>query len=303
MAIERGSRDPHDLLKPLLFNRADPSFGGCGAELFSNADGTGAGVYAACGPGGGRGVPTRGTPQIMDTAASLTDELTRQIGDINNFKVVLSRLGQKIGDLTWSWVHVKDSVLLLVSYISFFLLYITVYMANALFVYTWMLLYIFSPILIAAFVLPSLASATKSLFQALLEVCFWKVMWSVSRLYFGALLYRRSTNQAMEYDFLTAILLNLLLAFSVVVTPLIVRGLLKSGIHSTGSALGGAVLGAAALTPTGMTNVVKNAAVRTATGFKPSGWNADKPDSNRSKNPIPRAEMSISFLNPANKSP
>ena len=65
------------------------------------------------------------------------------------------------------------------SYVSFFLLYITVYMADTLFVFTWMMLYIFSPILIAAFVLPSTAQATKGLFQALIEVCLWKVTWSV----------------------------------------------------------------------------------------------------------------------------
>jgi hypothetical protein len=216
-------------------------------------------------------------PDIMNTAADLTDQLSQQIGNLDNFKLVLGRLGQKVGQLTWSWVSVKDSVLLLVSYVSFFLLYISVYMADALFVYTWMLLYIFSPLLIAAFVLPGTATATKALFKSLFEVCLWKVMWSV----LAALLWSFALSQINQpnygVDFLTAILLNLLLAFSVVVTPLIVRGLLYAGIHQTAAGLGGAVLGAAALTPGGITNALKQGAVRAATAFKPgNGADSDK---------------------------
>jgi hypothetical protein len=198
-------------------------------------------------------------PDIMNTAADLTDQLSQQIGNLDNFKLVLGRLGQKVGQLTWSWVSVKDSVLLLVSYVSFFLLYI------------------FSPLLIAAFVLPGTATATKALFKSLFEVCLWKVMWSV----LAALLWSFALSQINQpnygVDFLTAILLNLLLAFSVVVTPLIVRGLLYAGIHQTAAGLGGAVLGAAALTPGGITNALKQGAVRAATAFKPgNGADSDK---------------------------
>jgi hypothetical protein len=207
-------------------------------------------------------------PEIMNAAADLTDQLSQQIGNLNNFKLVLGRLGEKVGQLTWSWVSVKDSVLLLVSYVSFFLLYISVYMADTLFVFTWMLLYIFSPILIAAFVLPGTASATKALFQSMLEVCFWKVMWSVLAALLWSFALSKINQPDYGVDFLTAILLNLLLAFSVVVTPLIVRGLLNSGIHSTAAGLGGAVMAATAMTPNGITNVTKAGVVRAATGFR-----------------------------------
>jgi hypothetical protein len=224
-------------------------------------------------------------PEIMNAAADLTDQLSLQIGNLDNFKLVMGRLGQKVGQLTWSWVAVKDSVLLLVSYVSFFLLYISVYMANALFVFTWMLLYIFSPILIAAFVLPGTASATKALFQSLLEVCFWKVMWSVLAALLWSFALSKINQPDYGVDFLTAIILNLLLAFSVVVTPLIVRGLLKSGIHSTAAGLGGAILGAAAMTPNGITSVVKTGIVRATTGFSPedAGKKSDQDDQAQAK--------------------
>lgn len=115
-------------------------------------------------------------PEIMNFLADITDELSTQIGQINNFKVVVGRLGEKIGTLTWSWVSFKDSVLLLISYLTFFILYVSVYIADAMYLLIWTLLYIFSPLLIAAFTLPSTAAATKGLFQSLIEVCLWKVL-------------------------------------------------------------------------------------------------------------------------------
>ncbi len=202
-------------------------------------------------------------PEIMNTLADVTDSLARDVGELNNFKLVVGRLGEKIGTLTWSWVSVKDSVLLLVSYLTFFFLYISVYMADTLFLFTWTLLYIFSPILIAAFVLPSTSQATKGLFQALIEVCCWKVTWSVLAALLWSFALSEVNKPEYDVDFLTAILLNVLLAFSVVVTPLIVGKLLRGGLHTGAAASGGAILGAAAMTPTGMTGFTKNSSEKT----------------------------------------
>lgn len=207
-------------------------------------------------------------PEIMNALADVTDSVASEVGGLNNFKLVMHRLGDKIGELTWSLVSVKDSVLLIVSYITFFLLYVSVYMADTLFLFTWTLLYIFSPVLIAAFVLPSTARATRGLFQALFEVSVWKICWSV----FAALLWSFALSEinkpGYDVDFLTAILLNVLLAFSVVVTPFIVGLLLRGGLHSGAASLGGAVLTAVALTPSGMTGLVKSQVSRRIGSFK-----------------------------------
>ena len=207
-------------------------------------------------------------PEIMNTLADITDQLSKDVGQLNNFKLVVTRLGEKVGTLTWSWVSYKDSILLLVSYVSFFLLYVTVYLADAIFLFTWMLLYIFSPILIAGFVLPSTSAATKGLFAALIEVCLWKLTWSVLAALLWSFALSEINTPRYNVDFLTAILLNIMLAFSVVVTPLIVRALLKGGGHQASASLGGAILGVAALTPTGLAGTAKKTVTRTVVGFK-----------------------------------
>lgn len=191
-------------------------------------------------------------PEILNFMADLTDNLAATIGNLNNFKLVLSRLGEKIGQFTWSWVSVKDSVLLIISYLTFFILYVSVYVADAVYLLIWTLLYIFSPILIAAFTLPSLASATKGLFMSLVEVCLWKVLWSCLAALLWSFALSEINKPEYDVDFLTAILLNLLLAFSVLLTPMLVRSFLSGKLTQAAQNMGGMILGAAALTPTGM---------------------------------------------------
>ena len=38
-------------------------------------------------------------PEIMNALADVTDQLSRNVGELNNFKLVVSRLGDKLGDL------------------------------------------------------------------------------------------------------------------------------------------------------------------------------------------------------------
>lgn len=207
-------------------------------------------------------------PEIMNFLADITDQLSAQIGQLNNFKTVVGRLGEKVGTLTWSWVSFKDSVLLLISYLTFFLLYVSVYIADAMYLLIWTLIYIFSPLLIAAFTLPSTAAATKGLFQSLIEVCLWKICWSVLAALLWSFALSEINKPEYDVDFFTAILLNIMLAFSVLLTPMLVKSLLKGGLSSSASAMGGAILGAAALTPGGMLAATKAGGSKLVSGFK-----------------------------------
>jgi len=225
-------------------------------------------------------------PDIMNELANITDDLANQVGQLNNLKLVVARAGEKIGNLTWSWVSVKDSIILIISYVTYFLLYASVYVADSMYLLTWTLLYIFSPLLIAAFTMPKTATATIGLFQALIEVCLWKLSWSV----LAALLwsFALSTINDPEYDvdFITAILLNIMLAFSVLLTPLIVRSLLKGGLQNVSSTMGATLLAVTALTPTELLNNAKRGvkhAASSVTGNSKSDENWEYHNKNDSR--------------------
>lgn len=178
-------------------------------------------------------------PEIMNALASVTDALTKELGGLNEFKNVLSRIGDKLGTLSFSWVSIKDSIILLVSFLTFMFLYITVYLADALFLYTWFLLYIFSPLLIALFVLPVTANATKMLFKSLIEVCIWKIIWCVMASLLWSMALSNINQPDQEIDFLTAIIMNIMLAFSVLITPMITSSFTGGGVSAVANGIGG----------------------------------------------------------------
>lgn len=216
------------------------------------------------------------TPEIMNVLAEFTDAVTKELGAFTNYKLVLDRMGDKVGSLSLSWVSIKDSILILISFLTFFVLYLVVYFADAMFMFVWMLLYIMSPILIALYILPATAGATAKLYRSLIEVCVWKILFCV----FSALLWSFAVSDInkpeAEIDFLTAIIMNLMLAYSVAMTPKITASFLGAGISEVASSFGGMLQNAAALTPQGMATKLPAKAAMVLRGLKTAGQKANQ---------------------------
>ena len=197
-------------------------------------------------------------PEVSNLIADVTDAIANQIGSLNSIHLVLSKYWDKLQHLHASLTSLKDSVLMLISFVTFFLLYISVYIADAAITYVWVILYVFSPILIALYVLPATAGATKSLYRSLFEVGAWKIVWSVlATLLWSAAL--SQINQAeSDINFITAVSFNLILAASLLLTPFVVNALAGAGITSLGAQTAGMAAGAAAFSPGPMlTNAAK----------------------------------------------
>lgn len=188
-------------------------------------------------------------PELMNILASATDSLVTEIGGLNQFDLVMKTMGDKLGSLSLSWVSFKDAIILIISFLTFYLLYITVYLMDAFFVFAWMMLYIMAPLLIALFVLPATQSATKQLFRSMFEVCAWKCVWGVLSALLWSFALSDINRPEHNIDFLTAIILNLMLAFSVIMTPKVTSAFLGGGISQVADAFGATMLTAASLTP------------------------------------------------------
>jgi hypothetical protein len=191
-------------------------------------------------------------PEIMNLVAQATDSIAREIGDLSQFKTVLSRMGDRLKELSWSWTSVKDATLLAISFLSFFVLYVTVYFADGAFLYCWTLIYVFSPLVFALYVFPQTAGATPALFRSMLEVSLWKIAWAAMSTLLWSTALSDVNKPEYHVDFLSALVMNLMLALSVLVTPFIVRGFVGSGVATVSSSFQSALMAGAALTPSGV---------------------------------------------------
>lgn len=225
-------------------------------------------------------------PEITNTIADLADAVSQQLGDLNNFKLILDRMGDKLGELSWSWVSFKESVMLLLSFLTFFILYFSIYIADSFYIFVWVMLYVFSPLLIALYVLPATASATTALFKSLLEVASWKIIWSATATLLWSSALSKINQDSSQISFLTAIGFNIILAGSLLLTPFIVHALMGAGVAQMGKDLSSLAIGSATITPGKVVDSTKGLVSHSFTGSKNlASKNNLKPNYKKSNSP------------------
>ncbi len=209
-------------------------------------------------------------PEITNIIADVTDAVAQRLGDLNNFKLILDRMGDKLGELSWSWVSIKESVMLLLSFLTFFILYISIYIADSFYIFVWVVLYVFSPLLIALYVLPVTAPATSALFRSLFEVASWKIVWSVIATLLWSSALSKINQDGSQINFLTAICFNIILAGSLLLTPFLVHGLMGSGVSQMTKDLGSLAIGGLTLNPGTAVSASKAIIDKSLPGSSPS---------------------------------
>jgi hypothetical protein len=194
----------------------------------------------------------------------------------------------------------------------------TVFFFDAAIVYCLVLLYIFSPLMIAFYILPQTASLTSGLFRTLFEIATWKIVWSV----LGTLLWSSALNNFKnggQGNFITLLALTLMLALSIVLTPLVVKSLISgalSGIASQTAGMAAMGLSAGALSPVAIAGTAKVVTAKTGSmALKATGaglsktWSATKNANSQIRNTLranpqePPPKNVIQFPKPDPKTP
>lgn len=204
-------------------------------------------------------------PEISNAVAAAADAIADKLGGFNNVHQVLDKAGEALKGHSWSWTSVGDTLIWAVSYLAYFFLYVTVFFFDAAIVYCLVLLYIFSPLMIALYILPQTAAITGGLFRTLFEVAAWKITWSV----LGTLLWSSALNNFNQsgMNFITQLAFTLMLAFSILLTPVVVRNLISGTLSNVASQVAGysAIgLSAGVLSPAAMTGLVKTGTLKSA---------------------------------------
>lgn len=176
-------------------------------------------------------------PEISNSVAAVADAIADKLGSINTMSNVLDSAGAVFKEHSWSWTSIGDTLLSVVAYAAYLILYVTVFFFDAAIIYCLVLLYIFSPIMIVFFILPQTASLTGGLFKTLFEIATWKIVWCV----LGTLLWSTVLHdfQQKDQNFITLLALTLMLALSVLLTPLVVKNLISGGLSNIASQTAG----------------------------------------------------------------
>ena len=187
--------------------------------------------------------------------------------------MVLSKMADKLGEMSASWVSVKETLTVALSFIGFFVLYFSVYVAEGIHLFAWTLCYVFSPLLIAFFVLPATSGATKALYRTLFEIGCWKIVWSTLATLLWSTSLTNINQPGADVNFVSVICLNLMLASSLLATPWVVHAMATTGLAGFTRSLGAIAVGAATITPGKVLGTAKDGvtgAARRVSSFKKS---------------------------------
>lgn len=188
-------------------------------------------------------------PEFIRILSDLTDDLYTKLNSVNQFVLVRAKLADKVGEFSFHWVSVKETLTVGIAYISFILFHFSIYVADAFLLYTWVFLYLVSPLLIALYVLPATSSATRALYRSLIEVSCWKPVWAITATILWSTALGDLNKPTSEISFLSVICYCLILAGSLLLTPFVVHALAGQGLSQLAKNFGTISLGATVLGP------------------------------------------------------
>lgn len=174
---------------------------------------------------------------IGDGIAERIDGLARMTEIIEVFDANLNRDAPSL-------YKVREIVIFLLNFLSYFLAYFGVFIVEALIHFCWSVLYVCAPLMILCYIPEQTANVSKNLYKGLLTVVSWKILWSI----LGVMLLRLAVQQTSDEseNIITTAVINLCIALSIMLVPLFSKSLLGDGLSSFTSSVA-AVPGIAAL--------------------------------------------------------
>lgn len=190
-------------------------------------------------------------PEISQAIIFVADGIAERIDHKHGIDEFLHATKEKAVSFTFTknmfLLHFGELIISVLTFISYVIVYIARYLTIAMYHFFWIFYMISAPILLLFNLFPGTSQITKNLFFGMCEVACWKIVWAIlgamlSALSFGSL-------YATEQNYLVLIVMNFVIAISMLKTPSIVKSLSLGGMHSMEKAIGGAAASAMIAVP------------------------------------------------------
>lgn len=199
-------------------------------------------------------------PDISKAILNIADAIAFRIDEMNGIEAVLKMAEEKSQTYDYSatslLLRFDDLIIGVLSIGSYILLYVARYLTIAMYHFFWLFFMVSSPLLILFHMFEGTAQITKNLFLGMIEVASWKIVWAI----LGAMLTSLSYGDAYkaEGSYLTLVVMNFVIAASMLMTPKMVRSISGGGVQTMSSNIGSSALGLVALAHTKMLRPMAN---------------------------------------------
>lgn len=190
-------------------------------------------------------------PEISHAIVAIADGITSRIDNLSGLDTVVRMAKEKADSYSMSpssiLLQFNDLIIATLSFLSYLILYIARYITIAMYHFFWIFFTVAAPLLLLFNLFQGTGQITLNLFKGMIEVASWKIVWAI----LSAMLTVLSFGDAYraEGNYLTLIVMNFVIALSMLATPLIVRSIVGSGFQSMSSMLGPATVAAMVAAP------------------------------------------------------
>lgn len=173
-----------------------------------------------------------GFQEITDAILFVTSGLAEKISDMQGLDMFMQMAGDKAKSYSASPTSLvlgfNDLIVATLSFLSYIILYIARYVMVAVYHFSWVFLSLIAPILLLFHIFS--AKITLNLFKSMAEIASWKVVWAILSAMLAALPFGNA--YATSGNYLTVIVLNFVIAISMLCTPMIVKSLVGGGFSA-----------------------------------------------------------------------
>lgn len=190
-------------------------------------------------------------PEISQAIIFVADGIAERIDHKSGIDEFLHATKEKSMSFTFTksmfLLHFGELLISVLTFVSYVIVYIARYLTIAMYHFFWIFYMISAPLLLLFNIFPATSQITKNLFFGMCEVASWKIVWGI----LGAMLSALSFGDlySNEQNYLVLIVMNFVIAVSMLKTPSIVKALVSGGIHSMEKDIANASFSAMAAVP------------------------------------------------------
>lgn len=180
-----------------------------------------------------------GFAEITDAMLFVANGIADKIDNLSGLDAILQMASEKARSYSQKnlmpILGFDDLMIAGISYLSWLILYVARFIMVAVYHFSWVFLSIMAPLVLLFHVFSS--HMTLKLFTAMAEIASWKVAWSVLSAMLKALPFGNWYGSGGDY--LTVVVLNLVIALAMLGTPLIVHSIVAGGFATMAAGLNG----------------------------------------------------------------
>jgi hypothetical protein len=181
--------------------------------------------------------------ETMNLIAFIGDGIAQRIDGLAKMTEIVEMLGKGFTRDAPALYKIREAFIFLLNFISYFLAYFGIFIANALIHFVWSILFVCSPLMILCHIPEGTAGICKNLYKGLLMVISWKILWSI----LSVLLLKLVTEQtnANSDNAITTAIINLSIALSILFIPFFSKSLMGDGLSGAATGIAATAGGAA----------------------------------------------------------